>query len=446
MTSRLSHCVAVIGGAVSGSEAAYQLAQKGIRVVLFEQNALPYGKLEDGLPKWHAKLRDSEEKKINKKLDNPLIRFVPSVRLGKDVGLKELADTWGFSAVMLATGALRDRPLPVNGIEDLIGKGLYYQNPFFYWFNHFEERNYNGPQLKIVDNASVIGGGLSSIDVAKAIMMITVKEALAKQNIITSIGEMERGIDAVLRKHGIQFEDLGLKGCTLYYRRRAEDMPLVPKVAADPEMEKKLEQTRKKILQNAQRKFFFNFKGLHSPFGYTSDNGQLSAVHFHRKKFNTEKLEIINDDDVEVQTPLVISSIGSLPEIIPGIPSDDGVAFKLKSKTESSIYGFENVVALGNAVTGRGNIKESHKHSQAVSKRVTENYLDKQEQDFNELLRLKETQSDKMVQNLTETLQQRPLLTAEVSTRIDDNVTALQKQAGYNGNFMEWVNQHIPQR
>jgi len=57
------HFIAIVGGAVAGSEAAYQLAIRGFRVVVFDQNMLPYGKIEDGLPKWHDKLRNKEEEK-----------------------------------------------------------------------------------------------------------------------------------------------------------------------------------------------------------------------------------------------------------------------------------------------------------------------------------------------------------------------------------------------
>lgn len=53
-----SHLVAIFGGAVSGAEAAAQFTQRGIPCVVFDQNTLPYGKIEDGLPKWHVKLRD----------------------------------------------------------------------------------------------------------------------------------------------------------------------------------------------------------------------------------------------------------------------------------------------------------------------------------------------------------------------------------------------------
>ena len=48
------HFVAVIGGAISGSVAAEILANHGIRVAVFEQNKRPYGKIEDGPPRWHV--------------------------------------------------------------------------------------------------------------------------------------------------------------------------------------------------------------------------------------------------------------------------------------------------------------------------------------------------------------------------------------------------------
>ena len=51
------HVVAICGGAVSGSEAAAVCAAKGITAIVFEQNVRPYGKIEDGLPRWHDRLR-----------------------------------------------------------------------------------------------------------------------------------------------------------------------------------------------------------------------------------------------------------------------------------------------------------------------------------------------------------------------------------------------------
>jgi flavin-dependent dehydrogenase len=65
MTNRKSqHLVVIVGGAVAGSEGAFQLTQRGVLCVVVEQNGRPYGKVEDGLPRWHEKLRLQEEKKI----------------------------------------------------------------------------------------------------------------------------------------------------------------------------------------------------------------------------------------------------------------------------------------------------------------------------------------------------------------------------------------------
>ena len=45
-------------------------------------------------------------------------------KIGCDSGFRERVDDWGFSAVVLATGALRDRRLPVGAADEYVGKGL----------------------------------------------------------------------------------------------------------------------------------------------------------------------------------------------------------------------------------------------------------------------------------------------------------------------------------
>ena len=116
------HIVAIFGGAVAGSEAASKLTERGIRCVVFEQNPLPYGKLESGLPKWHIKLRNKEEEKIDAKLNHNLIEFIPSVMLGEDIDFYDVVQNWNFSAVLLATGAWKDRSLPIEGIDAFINE------------------------------------------------------------------------------------------------------------------------------------------------------------------------------------------------------------------------------------------------------------------------------------------------------------------------------------
>ena len=57
MSKLEEYAVAVVGGAVAGAEAASIFSAQGFLTVVFEQNDRPYGKIEDGLPRWHARLR-----------------------------------------------------------------------------------------------------------------------------------------------------------------------------------------------------------------------------------------------------------------------------------------------------------------------------------------------------------------------------------------------------
>jgi NADPH-dependent glutamate synthase beta subunit-like oxidoreductase len=64
MTHRTYHFVAVIGGAIAGSVAAEILADSGIHVVVVKQNKRPYGKIEDGLPRWHLEQRQHDLRSV----------------------------------------------------------------------------------------------------------------------------------------------------------------------------------------------------------------------------------------------------------------------------------------------------------------------------------------------------------------------------------------------
>src|SRR5579863_10767139 len=99
------HVVAVVGAATSGSEIAHILAERDALVIVFEQNPRPYGKIEDGLPRWHVKQRKDEYEEINRRLDHPNIEYVPLTRLGIDISFEELRTAWGLSAIVLAHGA-----------------------------------------------------------------------------------------------------------------------------------------------------------------------------------------------------------------------------------------------------------------------------------------------------------------------------------------------------
>ncbi len=439
------HLVAIFGGAVSGAEAAFQLALRGIRSVVFEQNALPYGKIEDGLPKWHARLRDKEEGNINEKLSNPLVTFVPKVRLGQEIDFQDITTNWGFSAVFLATGAWRDRPLPVEGVDEYIGKGLYYQNPFINWYNHFHEPGFSGEQMEVSEGALIIGGGLASIDVAKALMMETVEKALAKRGIKVNMFDLERSIVKVLEANGLSLDDLGVKPCSLVYRRRVKDMPLFPGDTDTPEQIAKAETVREKVLMNAQSKFLFNMLPCHVPVGKIVENGQLAGLILRETKVENGRVVELPGTDKEFRSPLVISSIGSIPELIPGIPMK-GQTFEVENDECCRLKGYENVFALGNAVTGRGNIKESMEHGRSISESIAEHYLVDAEGSVSGHFREKEAVVSAHITSLLNRLESLTPPTPERVDSIFQKIKSLQVQVGYSGQYHEWIKAHLPVR
>ncbi len=438
------HYVIVVGGAVAGAEAAYQFAQRGIRVAVLEQNALPYGKIEYGLPKWHVKLRDKEEAAIDAKLQHPLVRYVPNVRLGRHVQLSELIG-WGVSAIVLANGAWRDRPFPVREAEQYHGRGFLYQNPFMAWFNLMHDPDSGVEHYEIADGAVVVGGGLASIDVIKALMMLTVEEALRRRGIQTNVIELERGIDRLLQRYGLSLAELGLRGCTLYYRRRALDMPLTPMPTDTPERLARAQAVRLKVLQTAMRRYLFQFQELHVPVGILTEAGRIAGVVFARTRLEGDQVIPVEGSEYEVRTSLLISSIGSIPEPLPGVPMR-GETYAIADPKLCRIEGYENVFAVGNAVTGRGNIQESLRHSRHVAQRIAEEYLLSDALLHEAVFQQERTQVAEHAARVAEHLRRRAPLSAEECAVIDERIQTLQRSVGYDGDYQGWIRRHLPKR
>jgi ferredoxin--NADP+ reductase len=427
------YAVAVVGGATAGAEAAGLLADSGITVVVFDQNPRPYGKIEDGLPRWHVKLRKKEYEAIDARLDRPGVYFVPNTKVGRDVGFRELVDEWGFSAVVLAHGAWRDRPFPVEGADAYVGKGLLYQNDLVYWFNHYTERRYAGPRYEIPDGAIVVGGGLASVDVMKILQIETVQAALARRGIDEPMHRIEsEGVPAVLEEHGLRWDRLGLDGATLYYRRRIEDMPLaeIPP-DADDDQRRKLEATRRRILEKAMRKYCFHVEPLHAPVGLLVEGDRLVGIRFQRTRVEDGRPVPIPGALEDVHAPLVVSSIGSVPEPMAGI-EQDGLLYQWADPDLGRLAGYDSVFSTGNVVTGKGNILASRRHSKAVASHVIQDYLGVG------------NGSAVPAASLVERVKEQRSLTGPQLAALLDRVAARRQAIGFTGSYGQWIEQVTP--
>ncbi len=370
------HYVAVIGGSISGSEAANLLAESGFKVVIFEMNKLPYGKIEDGLPNWHVNLRDRQIKEIDRKLTHPNITFVPNTKIGKDIQFLDLLNNWGFSAIIIANGAWCDRRLTIPAIEQFVDKELVYQNSFIYWFNHKHEHDYSGHNYFLRDNTVVIGGGLASLDVVKIVMIELVKKHLyLDKGVDVDLFTLEKeGIPKVLADHGITFEELNIGKATLVYRRTAKNMQLKSPKDHTKESVEAAQKVSEKLLNKYLEKYAFEFIPLAIPIGFKEENGKLVAVVFQNVSLENGRIIPVENSFFELETAMLIASIGSIPEQISGLNYEWGT-LKMKEPEGYRVAGFNNVFAVGNAVTGRGNIQESKKHGKQMTEKIIDEHL-----------------------------------------------------------------------
>ena len=441
------HVIAVMGAATAGSEIAQVLAARGALVIVFEQNARPYGKIEDGLPRWHAKQRRDEYEEINRRLDHPGIEFVPLTRMGAGLDFDELRHGWGLSGIVLAHGAWRDRPFPVTAADEYIGRGLIYQNPLIYWFNHHVERGYDGPRFDLAPGGIVIGGGLASIDVVKVLQLEIVMAALRARGIEAEMIQLEReGIDVVLRSHGLDWQALGVAACRLFYRRRILDMPLSD-IAPDapPKRAEALRQARLKIITKAQRKYLFEFEDRRVPTDFIVEHDRLTGLTIARTEVIDGKARKLPDSEEAVRGPFVVSSIGSIPEPIPGIPQQGEVYEYVDARTGLLLEGATRVYAAGNVLTGKGNIKDSLENATEVGTLVAERYLGLAADGARApLADGARAQANQVGTEIAASFVARAKLADEDVARIVARVRARQKQVGYDGDYRGWIKRVTP--
>ena len=441
------YAVAVIGGATAGAEIAAQLAERGVEVVVFEQNPRPYGKIEDGLPRWHTALRRKEYENVASKLSRPGVQFVPNTKIGRDLPFAELAGEWGFTSVVLASGAWRDRPLPVKGADQYLGRGLVYQNPFIIWFNHASEAGYDGPRFEPLDDALVVGGGLASIDVVKVLMLETTRAKLAERGIEVPMIELEvKGIPKVLAAHDLAFEDLGLAGCTLFYRRRAQDMPVVEiPDGADEARRAKVMASREKLLGKAMEKYRFKFEPLSAPDELVVEGDRLVGLRFRRTKIEDGRV-VTTDETFERRGSCVISSIGSIPEPMPGIPMK-GELYAFTDWNLGRLADYPSVFSVGNIVTGKGNIVASRKHAAQVAEEVIAKFLGLGEGGHAGEEALLEGASERAAASAEEIaahLQTQPRIEPAALEGIRKRVRERQAEVGYTGELATWLARVTP--
>jgi len=238
-----------------------------------------------------------------------------------------------------------------------------------------------------------------------------------------------------------------LHGATLFYRRRVEDMPVtdMPE-GGDAARRAKVEATRRRILEKAMAKYCFHARPESAPIGFLTTDDRLTGIRFQRTRVVDGRVEPIADAIDAVSTPLVVSSIGSIPEPMPGI-AERGELYAFSDRALGRIAGYDSVFAVGNVVTGKGNILASRKHSIEVTTQVIEQFIGIAPggHDGEEVLLDAITGSvHGLVDKVIGWVGGRPRLDDAQVEAILARVRMRQRAVGYEGALRRWVTVHAP--
>lgn len=151
--------VAVIGAGPAGIATAGTLAQGGARVDLLERLPVPFGLVRYGVAP-DRPLPGAIRDPLHAVLDRRDVRLLTGVDVGTDVDLDLLRTV--YDAVVLATGAADDAPLPVPGV-DL--PGSFGASAFVSWYSAHPDAPTGWPLD--AEHVAVVGAGNVALDVAR---------------------------------------------------------------------------------------------------------------------------------------------------------------------------------------------------------------------------------------------------------------------------------------
>ncbi len=161
--------VAVIGAGPAGIYAADLITKSEevrsgaveVSIDIFDRYPAPFGLIRYGVAPDHPRIKGIITA-LHKVLDRGDIRFFGNVEYGKDLSLADLREH--YDAIIFATGAIHDAPLPIKGI-DL--DGSYGAADFVSWYDGHPDYPRTWPLN--AKEIAVLGNGNVALDIARVL-------------------------------------------------------------------------------------------------------------------------------------------------------------------------------------------------------------------------------------------------------------------------------------
>jgi len=298
---RKKHKIAIIGGGPAGITSAYHLARLGYQPTIFEAEKFLGGMLQYGIPSYRLP-KNILQKEINSVIKTG-VKVRTNVRLGKDIFLDKIAQQ--YDAVVIATGAYRERNLNIPGEE---AKGVLGALEFLHQLNLSRRQAGSGHRPNISKDVVIIGGGNSAVDAARSALRMG-----ARPRII--------------------------------YRRTRNEMPAIPDEITDAEEEK------------------IEFIFLAAPVRIITSANRVTALECIRMKLGPpdasgrRKPIPIKGSNFRIKTGMVIKAIGEAPDT--SFLSANLVKDGIVTVNQWGGTGQSNIFAAGDVATGPKTVVEA---------------------------------------------------------------------------------------
>ncbi|WP_308201064.1 FAD-dependent oxidoreductase [Agromyces mediolanus] len=326
--------LAIVGAGPAGIYAADIMLKAernfDVSIDLFDHLPAPYGLVRYGVAPDHPRIKGIITA-LREVLDRGDIRIFGNVRFGRDLTLDDLKQH--YHAVIFATGAVRDAPLHIPGVEL---EGSYGAADFVSWFDGHPDV----PRTWPLDakQVAVIGNGNVALDSARILakhvedLMVTeipanVAEGLAASP-VTDVHVFGRRGPTSVKFTPLELRELGeLRDVDMIVYDEDFDYDDAAKAAVSGNkqvfvIDKVLQQWRQRPVGQASRRLHLHF--FSKPLEFVDDGtGRVGAIRYERTKSDGAGGVVGTGEIRELPVQAVYRAVGYFGSPLPGVPFDE---------------------------------------------------------------------------------------------------------------------------
>ena len=354
--------IAIVGSGPAGFYAADALLRSGIsvQVDMFDRLPVPFGLVRHGVAPDHQKLK-AVTAVFEQIADHPNFRFVGNLEVGRDVQISQLQAA--YHGVVLATGAMSDRPLGILG-EDLPGSVS--ATELVGWYNghpDFRDKSFDFSH----SSAIVIGNGNVALDVCRILAKSVEElrrsdicehalEALSESKItdIYLVGRRGPAQAKFTGKELREFGELEEARPTVDPAELRLDEASTAEIASSPSASKNLEILRgfAQMQEASAKRKRIHFRFLLAP-ASIQGRTQVERVEFERLRLSGQagsQTASTTGERISIPSHLVVRSVGYRGTSVSGVPFDERSATILQR--DGRVVGNDGVAVPGMYVAG----------------------------------------------------------------------------------------------